>query len=405
MTNRDSDFNRDIWNEVDSVCEETVQIRRHIHQNPEISGCELKTASFINSKLSDIGIQSKKYIDETAVVGTIRNGKGPTIVLRADIDALPIQEDTGLPYSSINPGVMHACGHDFHAACLLGASKVLHKMRSHWSGTLVLLFQPQEEIEPGGATALIECGAFPSAADAVFGLHVNAEHECGTVGIKKGLDYAGVLAFDVVIKGKGGHGGTPENAIDPILCASHLILQLQTLISREKSPFFPAVLTVGSFHAGTRRNIIPETAVFSGTIRCHLPEYLNSIQQRIIALVASTGLSYRCESVVTFETAYPPVNNDPSLSDQFIRAFSALAGGEKCIERPLPTMYAEDFAYYQEKVPGVYIHLGVRPKRKKNVPMLHSPHFSPDESAISTGIASHVCFALDFLRKDQNTKE
>lgn len=399
MTKNSSDFNRAIWDEVDSVYEETVQIRRHIHKNPEISGCEQKTASFITSKLSAIGIQSKQYIDKTAVVGTIRNGNGPTIVLRADIDALPIQEVTGLPYSSINEGVMHACGHDMHAACLLGASKVLYKMRPHWSGTAVVLFQPQEEVEPGGAAALIECGAFPAGADAVFGLHVNAEHESGTVGVKKSIDYAGVLAFDVVVKGKGGHGGTPENAIDPILCAANLVLQLQTLISREKSPFFPAVLTVGSFHAGTRRNIIPETASFSGTIRCHLPEYLNLIRQRLTTLVVTSSQSYRCEAVVTFEKPYPPVNNDPCLSDRFILAFSSLAGIGKCIERPLPTMYAEDFAYYQEKVPGVYVHLGVRPKKKKNVPQLHSPHFSPDESAMSTGIATHVCFALDLLRK------
>jgi amidohydrolase len=399
MTKESSDFNRGIWNEVDSVYEETVQIRRHIHKNPEVSGCEQKTASFITSKLSAIGIQSKQFIDKTAVVGTIRNGKGPTVVLRADIDALPIQEDTGLPYSSSVDGVMHACGHDMHTACLLGASKVLYKMRAHWSGTVVVLFQPQEEVEPGGAAALIECGAFPAGADAVFGLHVNAEHECGTVGIKKGIDYAGVLAFDVVIKGKGGHGGTPEVAIDPILCASNLVLQLQTLISREKSPFFPAVLTVGSFHAGTRRNIIPETASFSGTIRSHLPEYLKLIQQRLTTLVTASSQSSRCEAVITFERPYPPVNNDPGLSDQFILAFSSLAGIGKCIERPLPTMYAEDFAYYQEKTPGVYVHLGVRSKKKKSVPQLHSPHFSPDESSISTGIAAHVCFALDLLKK------
>jgi len=215
MTKNSSDFNRAIWDEVDSVYEETVQIRRHIHKNPEISGCEQKTASFITSKLSAIGIQSKQYIDKTAVVGTIRNGKGPTIVLRADIDALPIQEVTGLPYSSINEGVMHACGHDLHTACLLGASKVLYKMRPHWSGTAVVLFQPQEEVEPGGAAALIECGAFPVDADAVFGLHVNAEHESGTVGLKKVSIMLGFLHLMLLLKVKVDMGGRPRMQLIP----------------------------------------------------------------------------------------------------------------------------------------------------------------------------------------------
>lgn len=382
---------------INSVLDDTIEIRRHIHQNPEVSGNEYKTALFIADRLSVLGMPHKMYLDKTAVVGTLQNGKGPLIVLRADIDALPIIEDTGLAYSSVTSGVMHACGHDMHAACLLGAAEVLDKIKNRWKGTVMFLFQPQEETEPGGAFALIESGVFPANADAVFGLHVNADHESGTVGVKKGIDYAGVLAFDILITGKGGHGGTPEATIDPVICMSNLILQMQSLISREKSPFFPAVLTVGSVHAGTRRNIIPETATMSGTIRCHSTDYLRDIQVRLSEMASLCADAYRCTAEVTYGKPYPPVNNNAAFCDRFIRAFSEYAGKENCIERQLPTMYAEDFSYYQEKVHGLYVHLGVRPKRKKSIPALHSPHFSPDEGALSSGIACHVCFALEML--------
>jgi amidohydrolase len=387
-----------VWDTINSVYDDTVAIRRHIHQNPEVSGNEYKTAAFISSKLTALNIPHKKYIDKTAVVATLKNGEGPLVVLRADIDALPIEEDTGLAYSSVNTGVMHACGHDMHTACLLGAADVLGRLKSKWRGTLVFLFQPMEEIEPGGAWELIECGAYPKNADAVFGLHVNADHETGTVGVKRGIDYAGVLAFDILVEGKGGHGGTPEATIDPVICASSLVLQMQSIVSREKSPFFPAVLTIGCLNAGTRRNIIPETATLSGTIRCHSSEYLQMIQGRLTELVVSGGHAFRCDATVTFEKPYPPVNNNMQMSERFVNAFVNLAGKERFVERPLPTMYAEDFSYYQEKTPGLYVHLGVRPKKKKVVPALHSPHFSPDETAVSTGIACHVCFALDMMK-------
>ncbi len=383
--------------EIDSVLDSTLQIRRHIHMHPEISGQEFETAAFIAAKLSESGIQSKLFINNTAVIATLHNGEGPTVVLRADTDALPVIEDTGLPFSSVNNGVMHACGHDIHTACLLGAAKVLFNLRQYWNGTVVCMFQPQEETEPGGAAELIKCGAFPLNAKAVFGLHVNSDHESGTIAIKKGLDYAGVQAFDVTITGKGGHGGTPEKTIDPLQCICQLILQFQTIISREKSPFFPAVLTVGSVHAGTRRNIIPEKATMNGTIRCHSMSYFEELKERLTSMIYATAQSFRCQSEITFDKAYPPVNNDPLLCDLFKEAFSTLAGKDKCVERSLPTMYAEDFSYYQEKVPGVYIHLGVRQKDKKNVPSLHSPHFNPDEKAISLGIIAHVAFAMKML--------
>lgn len=386
-----------ILKEIDSVLDKTLQIRRHIHMHPEISGQEFETAAFITARLSELGIPSKSYINNTAVIATLNNGEGPTVVLRADTDALPVSEDTGLPFSSINKGAMHACGHDIHTACLLGATNVLFNLRQYWSGTVVCMFQPQEETEPGGAVELIKCGAFPLNAKAVFGLHVNSDHECGTVGIKKGVDYAGVQAFDITINGKGGHGGTPEKTIDPLQCACQLVLQLQNLVSREKSPFFPAVLTVGSIHAGTRRNIIPEEATMSGTIRSHSMEYFDQLKERLTSMAQATAHSYRCQADITFGNAYPPVNNDPQLCNLFKDALNTLAGKDTCVERLSPTMYAEDFSYYQEKVPGIYVHLGVRPKDKENVPSLHSPHFNPDEKAIPLGITSHVAFAMKML--------
>lgn len=365
-----------------------VSIRRIIHANPELSGNEFQTASLIYARLSELGLKPRFLLGKSAVLAYIKNGKGPLIALRADTDALPIHEETGLAFCSANPGVMHACGHDMHTAALLGATEVLLKSKHMWRGTVLLVFQPCEETEPGGAYCLLKGRAIPENADAIFGLHVSTGHKSGFVGIKDGLDYSGTLAFDVVVKGKGGHGAYPDTTIDPIVCSSHMITQLQTLVSRESSPLSPTVVTIGTIHSGTLRNIIPDTASFQGTIRSHSRQRLEQIASRINEMLKSIAESFRATAEVSFIKIIPPTNNSSDLIKRFTNVFD----NKKIITRPQPTMLAEDFGFYQEKFSGLYIHLGV--SGNKEGPGIHTSKFNPDESSLETGIMAHCAFVM-----------
>ena len=228
------------------------------------------------------------------------------------MDALPVEEKTGLPFSSRVPGVMHACGHDMHTAILFGAAEVLNSIRHRWRGNVVFLFQPSEEVEPGGAIGLIREGVFPDNTDAVFGLHVSTDHKSGTVGIKEGVDYAGITAFDVTVTGVGGHGATPEKTVDPVVCTASIISQLQTIISRETSPFSPAILTIGSVHAGSLRNVIPDQAVFYGTIRSHSRECLDTVARRTQEMVTAVASSFRASAEISLKNPIRQVSMIPA---------------------------------------------------------------------------------------------
>ncbi|MDR0308290.1 MAG: amidohydrolase [Chitinispirillales bacterium] len=380
--------------QINQIAPEAAELRRAIHRNPELSEKEFETAGLIYNTLRSWGLAPKYHLDKTAVSLRVDNGKGPSIVLRADTDALPVQEENDLPFASVKPGIMHACGHDMHIAILLGAAKILTGIKDKWKGTVHFLFQPSEEKEPGGAVRLIKAGVFPTKADAVFGLHVSSEHKCGHIGIKEGSDYAGVLNFDVTVMGRGGHGATPEKAVDPITCAASMITQLQTLISREKPSSEPAVLTVGYLRAGTGRNIIPDTAEFKGTARTYSNALQNQLMKRIKESTAAIAAAFGASVKVSFDKSYPPGYNNPELAKRFKKAAESFFGQSRVIERKAPTMYAEDFAYYQQLIPGLYIYLGSIPSGKKTMEELHSSRFLPDEKAMETGIAAHVLFIL-----------
>jgi amidohydrolase len=383
--------------DIDRLYPQIVEIRRHIHQNPELSGQEHKTAKLVFSRLKKLGLNPEYHLEKTAVIAPISNGSGKSVILRADMDALPIDEKTGLAYCSKAKGVMHACGHDMHTAILLGVAQQLNQTKDLWKGTVHCLFQPSEEVEPGGACRLIEAGAVPEA-DSIFGLHVNTDHDTGTVGVKHELDFAGITAFDIVVHGKGGHGATPQVTIDPIVCASTLVIQLQTLVSREVSPFEPVTLTIGEFKAGSQRNVIPDQARLHGTIRCHSKELLEKLMQRITGMVSATAQSFRTQAEVIYLKTFPPTNNDPEIAQQFQMVFESIAGECCCEIRHNPSMYAEDFAFYQQKLKGIFIHLGVRPVDGSfNGSGLHSSSFTPDEQAIKTGILSHFSYVLSQL--------
>jgi amidohydrolase len=390
--------NKKVHEHIDKHYPEIVEIRRYIHQHPELSGQEYKTAQLVYTHLKKLGLKPEYYLDKTAVVAPIKNGPGKSVILRADMDALPIDEKTGLQYCSTKRGIMHACGHDMHTSVLLGTAGLLVETKEMWQGTVYLLFQPSEEVEPGGAFQLIEEGALP-LADSIFGLHVNTDHEAGLIGVKEDLDFAGITAFDIIVNGKGGHGATPEVTIDPIVCASTIIIQLQTLVSREVSPFVPVTLTIGEFKAGSQRNVIPDQAIMNGTIRCHSKELLGELMKRISGMVSATAQSFRTQAEVIFLKTFPPTNNDPEIARNFVKTFEVIAGEHTVVARHDPSMYAEDFAFYQQQMKGIFIHLGVRPKDAPfNGCGLHSSSFTPDEKAIKTGMMSHFSFVLSELR-------
>ncbi len=389
-----------LFDHIDTIYDHVVSIRRTIHRNPELSGQEQQTARLIFHELESMGYHPKMYVGETGVAAKFINGPGKTLVLRADIDALPVEEINNLPYCSQNKGIMHACGHDMHTAILLGVARLVNAFRDEWSGTLVFLFQPSEEVEPGGALRMISEKAFPPKADNVFGLHVSADHATGQVGLKAGDDFSGILVFDVCVKGSGGHGATPEETIDPIVCAASMITQLQTLISRESPPFEPAVLTIGKIEAGTKRNVIPDQAYFYGTIRTFSEELQKQLEHRLKQLLKGVAASLRAQVDIQIDHSYPSGYNDPQLSARAQKTFSDLLGADQVITRAHPTMYSEDFAYYQRKAPGLYVHLGVRPPNKKSMPGIHSSQFLPDEKAIRYGMAVHAGMVLDLLGKE-----
>jgi amidohydrolase len=372
-------------------------VRRRIHRIPELSGHEHNTAKLVYSYCSSIGASPAYHASKTGVSAVILNGNGPSVVLRADMDALPIQEKNSVSYKSQRRGIMHACGHDMHTAALLGAVEILVKLKDCWHGTVTALFQPSEEMEPGGALSMINEGAFPKKADCIFGLHVSNEHETGQIGIKSGIECSGETVFDVKVTGRGGHGALPHMTIDPIVCAASMILDLQTLISRECPAFEPAVLTVGSLHAGTKNNIIPDDAVFFGTIRTFSGRLQKLLKRRVKQCLINTAKSFRTTVDVSFHDAYPSGYNDPALATRAQSALSALLGKRNVIMRSDPTMFSEDFSYYQQKTRGVYMHLGVRPHGTASMPGIHSADFLPDENALITGMAVHSALSIEML--------
>ncbi len=389
-----------IYSAANAAYPKTVRIRRRLHANPELSGQERQTARLVHRFLTTLGLDPKYCVRRTGVAASLANGKGPVVVLRADLDALPVEEKNRVPFRSRKKGVAHACGHDMHTAALLGAAHMLVRLKHLWSGTVVFLFQPSEEREPGGALDMIAEQAFPSRADCVLGLHVSSEYTTGRVGLKSGDECSGEIVFDVLVKGKGGHGSAPHATVDPIVCAASMIMDLQTLISRECPAVEPAVLTVGSFHAGTANNVIPDEADFRGTIRTFSPKIQRLLRRRVGQSLRTAARSFRAGVEITFRDSYPPGYNDPGLARWARAVLGALLGKRNVAVRTQPTMFSEDFAYYQQKAAGLYLHLGVRPKGVRTMPGIHSANFLPDERALRTAMIVHAGLAIEKMSRD-----
>ncbi|MCU0330351.1 MAG: M20 family metallopeptidase [Candidatus Kapabacteria bacterium] len=373
--------------------ESLVAIRRHLHQHPELSFEEYETSAYIKQRLDDLGV-SWTSMATTGVVATIGFGKR-CVALRADIDALPMTEETGLPYRSRREGVMHACGHDMHTSMLLEAAAILKRHESELGGTVKLLFQPGEEKTPGGATMLIDEGALENPApEMVFGQHVNPDATTGTVSFVSGPMLASADEISIVITGKGAHAAQPHKGNNPILAASSVINHTQTFLSQERNPLQPGLIAITSIHGGTATNIIPESVELKGTLRSFDQEWREQawyfIEQTIPQLCSLHG----CRCSVTLGKGYPPLINSPEAVS-FARGIAERLA--RTVDSFEPKMWAEDFAYYAQLVPSCFWMLGVRPEGIETMPGLHNVHFTPDEDAMTLGAELLATTAMHYF--------
>ena len=367
----------------DETFEWIKEIRRSIHQCPELAFKEEKTAELVTKSLKKIGIKYQAGVAETGVVGRlIINEKAPTIGLRADMDALPVTENTDLPFASQNPGIMHACGHDGHVAMVLGAAAVLKQNPPE--GNVVFIFQPAEEGE-GGAKPMIEQGALDNV-DAIFGGHIESHYKLGEIGIKSGLHTSHADAFEIRITGKGGHAARPHEAIDAVLIASQMVINLQTIISRDIDPVYPSVLTIGYLRSGTVNNAIAEKAVLKGTIRTTDESVRNQITEKIRKLASSLAILYDAEIKVILKPGYPPIINEEVATKYAIQVAEKLVGKSRTVAIPYPSLGGEDFSYYLQQIPGCFVRFGAA-KEGHEVTLSHSPTFDFDEEVLRVGAA------------------
>jgi len=382
---------------------QVVEWRRDFHAHPERSNCEERTARVVAERLKALGVEEiRTGVARHGVVAVIR-GKhpGPTVALRADMDALPIQEQTDLPFASQNPGVMHACGHDAHTAMLLGAAALLVKLRGELRGDVKLVFQPAEEGSPpgekGGAELMVEEGVLdnPKVA-AIFGLHVDPNIDAGTLGTRPGALMAGVDRFRITVRGKQSHAAMPWQGVDPIVAAAHIITAIQTIPSRHIDARQPVVVSVGIFQAGTAWNIIPGEAHMEGTIRTHDPEVRKKVAEEFRRLVEQTAAAHGAQAEIGATPGHAMVLNDPELTARMKPSLLRAVGQGHLIE-PLPMMAGEDFSFYQQHVPGVFCFLGVRNPEVGAVHALHNPQMRIDEAALPVGVRTLVLLAMEYL--------
>lgn len=379
--------------------EEVIANRRHLHANPELSYEEYNTSAFVAEKLREIGVS---IIEQKATTGwsAIIEGKNPgkkVIALRADMDALPIFEANEVSYKSTNPGVMHACGHDVHTASLLGAAKILHGLRDQFEGTIKLIFQPGEEVAPGGASFMIADGVLQNPApSSIIGQHVMPFIEVGKVGFRKGIYMASADEIYVTVKGKGGHAAMPETLIDPVLIASHMIVALQQVVSRAASPKIPSVLSFGRVEALGATNVIPNEVKIQGTFRT-LDEPWRAIAHEKMLSVAK-GIVEGMGGEVDFEIrkGYPFLKNDPALTTRSQEAASDYLGKENVLDLDI-WMAAEDFAYYSQEIDGCFYRLGTKNESKGITSGVHTPTFNIDEDALEIGAGLMAYLAVSEL--------
>ena len=381
--------------------EDIIQIRRHLHAHPELSTEETETMKYISAQLKEFGIEHETGIFQTGILGIIR-GKNPdskVIALRADIDALPIQEKNEIDYKSKNEGVMHACGHDVHTGSLLGTARILQEMKDDFEGTVKLIFQPAEEKIPGGAKFMIQEGVLENPrVENIIGQHVFPEMEAGKVGFKTGKYMASTDEINLLVKGKGGHAAMPNQLIDPVLIASHIIVALQQVVSRNADYTIPTVLSFGEFKAEGTYNVVPDEVRIKGTFRTFDESWRKKAHNRIskIAQNIAEAMGGICE--VFINQGYPFVVNHEEMTKKAITHAREYLGEENVVDLNL-RMTGEDFAYFSQEIPGCFYRLGVANDAKGITSNLHTPTFNVDEKSLQTGMGLMAWLAIRELSK------
>lgn len=406
-------FGQDLSTEFQAIEKKVIELRRHFHQNPELSNREFKTSDKIAEVLTELGIEFKRNIAKTGIVGIIKGEKpGKVVALRADIDGLPVVERNNLSFKSTkkttflgkNVGVMHACGHDTHIAILLGVAEMLSKHKDKINGTVKLIFQPAEEGAPkgeeGGAQLMVKEGVLKNPdVDAIFGLHINSGTPVGRINYRKGGIMAASQSFKIDIKGKQSHGSRPWTGIDPIMISAKIIDGLQTIVSREAElTKEAAVITVGKIDAGVRSNIIPESASMIGTIRTLDYDMQAHINKRMKEMVPAIAKAYKAEATIEIERGYPITFNNHKLVDQMLPTLQRVAGKDN-VKNINAVTGAEDFSFFAKEIPGFYFFLGGMTPGNKNPFPHHTPDFQIDESGLLLGVKVMTNIVFDYLNQ------
>ncbi len=385
-------FNGLVQHVRESFADKIIDLRRDIHREPELGFGTEKTARKVLAALDGLPLEIQTGVAENGIVATLKGeGEGPTVGLRADMDALPIHEETGLPFASETDGRMHACGHDGHTSMLVGAAHALSGMRDRLNGTVKFVFQPAEE-GGGGGRVMVEEGVAEDI-DSIFALHLWPGLPFGTAGTKAGPIMAAADAFEMRVRGRGGHGAMPHLTVDAIAISAQIVTALQTVVAREVNPVEPAVLTVGEIEAGSAFNIIPETARLGGTVRTLKEDLRRSMPQRIEELARGVAGGMRGDAELNYTFSYPVTVNDEASASLALGVIGDLFGEDDALKLPNPTMGAEDFAFFLEELPGAFIWLGIG----EEVSGLHTPTFAFDEEILPKGSALLAALALRSL--------
>lgn len=392
--------------DIDEILPGVVADRRHLHEHHELGLQEYETAKFVTERLQSLGVEDiRTGISETGVTGLIRGtGTGPgadrVVLVRADMDALPIHEENDVEYKSQHEGVMHACGHDAHTSILLGVARVLMDQRDSFAGTVKVLFQPSEETGPGGAKWMIDQEVLEDPrVDACFGLHVWQNEPVGTVLVGDGPVMAASDRFTVTIQGKGGHGAMPNGCVDPIIVGMEIVNALQTIVARNVDPTESAVVTIGSFHSGHAPNVIPDTAEITGTVRSFKPEVQDLLERRIVELAEGVGKAMRADVTASYRRGVPATINDPEMASIARQAAIAVVG-EDNVRAQIPTMGGEDFSFFGQDKPACYFFVGTNNEERGLVWGHHHPRFDIDEEALGIGIETMVRTLTGYLAQE-----